>query len=177
MTESASEFRVTVLLSFQRALSGAVTPDLRAVLVRIYPQLIRAYFLYDAEYSEEARDIVSDVEGLVLSDMVPGIETRFDIVTRRYPSAVQRHPDDETVFLRHEDDTRFETSESWQDGTVSRDVGGGHVYHDGETEIVVRGGRVYDRRSSDRDGVTIDEYLSLHGDALPIDFPPRGCLD
>jgi hypothetical protein len=133
MTESANEFRISVLFSLHRALLGAITPELRTVQLRIEQGLVRAFFHYDAEYSEEIRDIVSDVEAEVVADIWQDVEVRFEIITCRYPGALQRHPDDESVYLRREDDSRFETSSSWQVGTVSRDVGGGYVYHESRT--------------------------------------------
>lgn len=64
------DFRVSVLLSVQRALWDLVTPNLRevAVLAR-YPQ-VAVRFLFDAEPGDEDRENVSEAETLVIADFL-----------------------------------------------------------------------------------------------------------
>lgn len=61
------ELRREVLLAFQAALLGEVTPDLRGVSVAWTNRHISGVFVYAGEISEREKDVVSEVEGQVIS--------------------------------------------------------------------------------------------------------------
>ena len=69
MTENSDklELRYEVLIAFQSALLGMVTPNLRGVSVNWNTNHIGGLFIYDGEISEKEIEIVSDVEGEVVS--------------------------------------------------------------------------------------------------------------
>ena len=64
------ELRHEVLLAFQAALLGEVTSDLRGVSVAWTDSHISGVFVYDGEISEREKEIVSGVEGEVISHFV-----------------------------------------------------------------------------------------------------------
>lgn len=79
MTTDAREFRVQVLLSFQRALWDMVTPSLRGVAVRPAFPNIQSRFLYE-QVSDEDRELVSEVEAYVAADFLPPVMVEFEAV-------------------------------------------------------------------------------------------------
>lgn len=96
------DFRVSVLLSVQRALWDLVTPNIRAVAVLArYPDVV-VRFLFDAEPTEEDQENVSEVETLVIADFLD------DVVVAAHaecvPTSVSRvlRPGEEWVYLRKE---------------------------------------------------------------------------
>lgn len=99
---TAMDFRVTVLLSVQRALWDLVTPGLRGVAVLARHPEVAIRFLFDAEPSEEDRENVSEAETLVIADFLD------DVVVAAHaecvPTTVARDlkPGEEWVYLRKE---------------------------------------------------------------------------
>lgn len=77
VTTDPRNFRVEVLLSFQRALWDMVTPSLRGVAVRPAFPDIQARFLYEQVYGED-REIVSEVEAYVAADFLPPVMVKFE---------------------------------------------------------------------------------------------------
>ena len=83
------ELRHQVLMVFQTALLGMVTPDLRGVSVNWSPTQIRGFFFYDGDVSEAEREIVSDVESEVIasfSKFAVDLEARSCPASKRLPS-------------------------------------------------------------------------------------------
>lgn len=68
-----TSFRMQVQLSLQRALWDIVTPSLRGVVARAAYPYIQARFLYE-QVSMEERDLVSEVEVLVVADFLPPVQ-------------------------------------------------------------------------------------------------------
>ncbi|NTW41614.1 MAG: hypothetical protein HGA44_17335 [Cellulomonadaceae bacterium] len=67
------DFRISVLLSLQRALWDLVTPNLRGVAVRVeYPE-VGVRFLFDTEPSKDDRECVSEAETLVIADFLDDV--------------------------------------------------------------------------------------------------------
>ena len=62
-----TEFRRDVLIAFQTALLGMVTPNLRGVSVNWDNWRIAGLFVYEGQISELEKEIVSDIEGEVIS--------------------------------------------------------------------------------------------------------------
>lgn len=79
MTEVSESFRTQVLLSFQRALWGMVTPDLVAVAVGWETGAIHGRFVYQAPLATDRHEIVSEVETYVLADFPPDVRTQFEV--------------------------------------------------------------------------------------------------
>jgi hypothetical protein len=73
-----SEFRTLVLLSLQRALLGMVTPDLRSVEVALDGGRVHAIFAYDGDVTDDHREIVSEVEGMLIGDLDDDVDVRFE---------------------------------------------------------------------------------------------------
>lgn len=67
MSDAAVEFRRRVLLTFQVALLGMVTPSLRAVTVGWEGKRIAAKCIFDRAVTIEEREACSDIEGEVLA--------------------------------------------------------------------------------------------------------------
>ncbi|MCW2498019.1 hypothetical protein [Jatrophihabitans sp.] len=80
MTQADGLDRALVLLSLQRALWDAVTPELRAVSVGWSGGRIDTTFVYDSPISSEMVELVGVVEAEMLADFPSGTETRFDLV-------------------------------------------------------------------------------------------------
>jgi len=99
---TAMDFRVTVLLSVQRALWDLVTPGLMgvAVLAR-YPE-VAVRFLFDAEPSEEDRENVSEAETLVIADFLDDVVVAAHAECVRATVARDLKPGEEWVYLRKE---------------------------------------------------------------------------
>lgn len=96
------DFRVHVLLSFQRALWEMVTPELRGVAVTPSGPVIEARFIYEGEPTNDEEQIVAEVETYVAADFGPEIGVRF--VATSLPSSMTRFLDtgEEWVYLRRE---------------------------------------------------------------------------
>ena len=62
-----TELRREVLIAFQTALLGMVTPNLRGVSVNWDNWRIAGLFVYEGQISELEKEIMSDVEGEVIS--------------------------------------------------------------------------------------------------------------
>lgn len=67
MSEPSAEFRSRVLLAFQVALLGMVTPPLRAVTVGWEGKRIAAKCIFDRAIASDDWDACSDIEGEVLA--------------------------------------------------------------------------------------------------------------
>jgi len=69
MTDIQPDFRLRheVLIAFQTALLGMVTPKLRGVSVDWTQCQIKGICIYEGEVSESDKEIVSDIEGEVIS--------------------------------------------------------------------------------------------------------------
>lgn len=73
MTGQPLELRRRVLLTFQVALLGMVTPSLRGVTVHWDERRILAHCLFDGPAGEEEREACSDIEAEILASF-PGHE-------------------------------------------------------------------------------------------------------
>ena len=71
-----SDFSISFRLSLQRALWGAITPQLRAVAMGWTSEVGRARFVFDRRPTEEDRELVEDVETEVIADF--GDEVTFE---------------------------------------------------------------------------------------------------
>lgn len=92
--------RGLVLASFQRAMLGVVTPELRAVLLDL-TQGVRVRFVYAVEVDDEIRDLVDDVETEMLADLEPDVPVEAVIETD--PDGPVTVTDPEFLaFRRHE---------------------------------------------------------------------------
>ncbi len=68
--------RALAVASVLRALLGELTPDLRAVAVRVTPDEVRARFVYepgDAAGRERAEETVDDVEAEMMADYLDDV--------------------------------------------------------------------------------------------------------
>ncbi|MCW2995323.1 MAG: hypothetical protein JWQ18_2818 [Conexibacter sp.] len=83
-----NEFRTLVLLSLQRALLGMVTPDLRSVEVALDEGRVHATFTYDGVVTDDHRELVSEVEGMVIGDLDDDVEVQFEAERRTPPDPV-----------------------------------------------------------------------------------------
>jgi hypothetical protein len=97
-----NDFRIQVLLSFQRALWDMVTPALRGVAVQPTSPLIEARFIYDHEPTFDESQIVAEVETYVASDFLPGVDVAFSAEGIPTPSSRDLLPGEEWVYLRRE---------------------------------------------------------------------------
>lgn len=95
------QFRIQALLSIQRALIDEVTPNLRAVAMRIQYPHIEARFLYESVTAEEIED-VSLVETYVIADFHPDVVVTFTAVTVPFVDARVLLDEEEWVYMRRE---------------------------------------------------------------------------
>ena len=69
MVEDQKAMRTGVLLSLQRALLGAITPNMRAITVEWSKTYIRIWVYHDGQFTEEAvEDFDADVVTQVIAD-------------------------------------------------------------------------------------------------------------
>jgi hypothetical protein len=96
-------FRVSVLLSLQRALLDEVSPRFRGVAVAISDAAIRGRIIFDRIPAEDDIESCSLVETHVLADMAPQIVVELTAVGVAPPEPRDLLPGEEWVFLRKED--------------------------------------------------------------------------
>jgi hypothetical protein len=65
--QPGTKLRLEVLVAFQAALLDMVTPNLRGVSVDWTLRQIKGICIYDGEVTESEEEIVSDIEGEVIS--------------------------------------------------------------------------------------------------------------
>jgi hypothetical protein len=102
MSGAEQELRIDVLLSLQRALLGMVTPDLRAVEVEIEGRDVRGRFMYDGAITDEHRELVDEVETLLIADMEDDVNARLEAVAVPSPAPVALVPGTAYCYLRRE---------------------------------------------------------------------------
>jgi hypothetical protein len=102
MTDLNEDLRIDVLLSLQRALLGMVTPDLRAVEVAIEGRDVRGRFIYDGEITEEHRELVDEVETLLIADMEHDVKARLEAIAVPSPAPVALVRGTDYCYLRRE---------------------------------------------------------------------------
>lgn len=98
------DLRISVLLSFQRALWDHVTPDLRGVAVSWsgetdYDASVRARFLFEGLVDDVRAECTSLAETYVLADFPPSASVQFDAVAHAERILL---PGEEWVYLRWE---------------------------------------------------------------------------
>jgi hypothetical protein len=95
------DFRLQVLLSFQRALWDMVTPSLRGVAVKLVLPVIEARFIYDGTSADDL-SIPSEVETYVVADFRPPIDVRFSAFEVPLGDPRDLLAGEEWVYLRRE---------------------------------------------------------------------------
>ena len=96
------EFRISALLSMHRALWEMVTPDLRAVTIRVGDDLVRGRMIYEHDPDEDERELVSLVETYVIADFLPEVEVVVVPDVVRPPVRVDLLPGEEWIYRRYE---------------------------------------------------------------------------
>jgi len=101
MGDEDRELRRRVLLTFQVALLGMVTPALRAVTVQWDAERILAHCLFDGPTGEEEREACSDVEAEVMASFP---DQEVTVVARRFdaPGDLSAELLDAWVYRRKE---------------------------------------------------------------------------
>lgn len=96
------DFRVSVLLSMQRALWDLVTPNLRGVALRIAPDRVGARFLLESEPTGEDLENMSEAETAVMADVRNDVAVAF--TASWVPNSLPRDLEqgEEWVYLRKE---------------------------------------------------------------------------
>lgn len=101
METSATQMRVRVLMSIQRALLGMVTPSLRGVSVSWDEHRIGARFVYDADDRENV-EFVQEIETQVLADFGEDVVTDFAVEVAPESTAPALNESEVWVYLRRE---------------------------------------------------------------------------
>ncbi|MBL0886211.1 hypothetical protein [Myceligenerans indicum] len=96
-------FRVSALLSLQRALWDGVSPSLRGVAVAVTAAAIRGRMIYDHVPTEDEVESCSLVETYVVADMAPEVVVDLTAVTVTPPEPRNLLPGEEWVYLRKEE--------------------------------------------------------------------------
>lgn len=88
-------------LSIQRALLGAITPNIRAIFAELIEQNIQIYFYYDGKIQVDDEENASSITSEVIADFDD--EFDLDLIIKRidYPTDIV-HPDGICVFYRKE---------------------------------------------------------------------------
>ncbi len=103
MSGATQELGAEVLLSVQQALLGMVTNDLRAVEIDVEGRQVTGRFAYDGDLTEEHREIVSEVETLVIGDLEEDVLVEFVPVSVPVPEPVAIVRGTTYSFLRREE--------------------------------------------------------------------------
>jgi len=101
MEMDPTQLRVRVMMSFQRALLGVVTPSLRGVSVSWDEHRIRARFVYEADDSRHV-ELVQETETQVLADFGAEVVTDFAIEVTPNQSTLALNEGEVWVYLRRE---------------------------------------------------------------------------
>ena len=94
--------RTSVLLSLQRALLGAVTPNMRAICVGWDEKLIRIRAIYDGEIDDEDRERFSEVGTKVIADFSAPMAIEEECVRLDPPERLVSLGLKEWVYWRYE---------------------------------------------------------------------------
>ncbi len=94
--------RLCCLMSLQRALLGAVTPELRAVGVDWSSDCIVIHAYFDQAISDEARELTNEVETEVMADFPPEVEVRMVCLRLDAPGQIEFMGLPAWAFSRHE---------------------------------------------------------------------------
>jgi hypothetical protein len=96
------ELRAQVLLSLQRALVGAVTPNLRLVVCRWTESEIKIRAVYDQQPSPDEVEEMSIVETNMLADFPPSMTIQVQCLESDRAFKVAVEDDEEAVYARWE---------------------------------------------------------------------------
>jgi len=97
-----TELRIRLLLSAQRALLGAVTPNIRAVRCGVEERLVWIEFIFDSGYSDEDWDRCEVVAAEVIADFSDErIDTRYRVLPP--PARIARDEDSLEAYRRFEE--------------------------------------------------------------------------
>lgn len=90
-----------IRLSVQRALIGNVTPNLRAVYVKLIDDCIKLIFYYDHPPSEKEQELADFADTEFIADYPrPDYKTDFEIITLPFPHMIPKQ--DVCIYKRYE---------------------------------------------------------------------------
>lgn len=93
--------RITLLLSCQRALLGAITENIRGITAALDGDVIRLRFIHEGDLSEEGRDRLEVVATEVVADFNDrDIEVSY--MRADPPAKVEPYKLDDWVYKRYE---------------------------------------------------------------------------
>jgi hypothetical protein len=93
--------RVLLLLSAQRALLGAVTPNIRAIRCTMKEKLVSLEFIFDSDYSDEDWDRCETVAAEIIGDFHDEvIDTKYQVIPP--PARIPQGQDWLLVYQRFE---------------------------------------------------------------------------
>lgn len=95
------ELRVSVLLTMQVALLGAVGPDVRKVLCRWDVSKIRIRAVFDGPIREADADVMSEVETEIMASF-PSHDISLVCERLDFPQPILMHDGERAVFARIE---------------------------------------------------------------------------
>ena len=99
--------RTRVLLSVQRALLGAIAPEIRAIDVSWSDNEIRLRLTVDASDDYDMTDLANDIEAEIEGDFLPDARVRSEVTNlpkgNPLPAFDQLERDNARVFARRED--------------------------------------------------------------------------
>ncbi len=96
------KFRVSVLLSLQRALWDLVGPNLRGVTATFDYPVVTARFLFENDPTEDDLEDVSLAETHVIADFLEDVTVDFTPVCAPVSGSRELLPGEHWVFLRKE---------------------------------------------------------------------------
>ncbi|MEF2148455.1 hypothetical protein [Aquilutibacter rugosus] len=97
------KLRVEVAMSLMRALWGEVTPDMRAVFVRVVGEHVFSIEFYiDGNSSEQLLEVASEIEGEVMGDFPSGIDISHKLIRLDAPAKIPVDEDGILIYLRKE---------------------------------------------------------------------------
>ena len=99
--KAETDLRIRILLSANRALWGAITPNLRAITVDYNKELLtlRAYF--DKGASEGDKELINDALGGIMADIYQIEKCHYEPIDSPFPNKMSNLKD--WVYIRHEE--------------------------------------------------------------------------
>ncbi|MBU9843529.1 hypothetical protein [Rahnella ecdela] len=76
-------------LSMQNALLGRVTPNIRAVVGRLFNQQIEIVYYFDQEISDDDEELASELGTEVIADFEDGFSIEIKTLRLDYPHAIK----------------------------------------------------------------------------------------
>jgi len=99
--EKKTQLREQILLTFQVAILGMVTPNLRGITVGFDSEKIRSVFIYDGPVTDIEEEVLSDIEAEIIASF-PNHTIELEVKRNDHPASISEEYLDAWVYRRLE---------------------------------------------------------------------------